>query len=70
MPESADTEEQLGGQTGLSRHGLTYPEPMPEPTGSLLAVQLTAGLGVPGAGLLQGLLVVGAPVLIDVVASS
>jgi len=41
---------------------------MPEPTGSLLAVQLTAGLGVPGAGLLQGLLVVGAPVLIDVVA--
>ena len=44
---------------------------MPEPTGSLLAVQLTAGLGVPGAGLLQGLLallIVGAPVLIDVVA--
>ena len=39
--------------------------------GSLLAVQLAAGLGVPGAGLLQGLLallVVGAPVLIDVVA--
>ena len=39
--------------------------------GSLLAVQLAAGLGVPGAGLLQGLLVllvIGAPVLIDVVA--
>lgn len=39
--------------------------------GSLLTLQLAAGIGVPGAGLLQGLLVllvVGAPVLIDVVA--
>ena len=39
--------------------------------GTLLALELAAGLGVPGAGLLQGLLallVVGAPVLIDVVA--
>ena len=39
--------------------------------GTLLALELAAGLGVPGAGLLQGLLallIVGAPVLIDVVA--
>ena len=39
--------------------------------GTLLAVQFAAGVGVPGAGLLQGLLVllvIGAPVLIDVVA--
>ena len=39
--------------------------------GTLLALQVAAGVGVPGAGLLQGLLVllvIGAPVLIDVVA--
>ena len=39
--------------------------------GTLLALQVAAGIGVPGAGLLQGLLVllvIGAPVLIDVVA--
>ena len=39
--------------------------------GSLLALEVAAGIGVPGAGLLQGLLVlliIGAPVLIDVVA--
>ena len=39
--------------------------------GSLLALEVAAGVGVPGAGLLQGLLallIIGAPVLIDVVA--
>ena len=39
--------------------------------GTLLALQVAAGVGVPGAGLVQGLLVllvIGAPVLIDVVA--
>ena len=40
-------------------------------SGVFLVLQLAAGLGIPGAGLVQGLLfllVVGAPVLIDVVA--